>query len=206
MKEYIKKNLNASRIINNGYKTSQQAPLDKILQIYTKERTNFHHSAHNFSPKVTQLQKVLVSYDPDMQFGGPNDELSTTGLFNCIAIVAYDSQKQGAVMTHYDTVKAYEGMKKDDVSQKNYIVFGSANMEILKAQLDKMLLSKLKHSNIQYCVGLGAVWHNINPSIAHWMSRHSLIQAIITVFNMEPTVVGRTINYNINSNTMIGDK
>lgn len=170
--------------------------------MYTKGKFNWNTPIQQ--AKVTQFAKVSAGFDPDMQFGGPADCLEIKGLANCIAVVTYDSHKCGAVLRHYDTVNAGYTQKRDEISDDNYLDFGIANMATLKTTLDTKLRDKLYHPDIKYCVGLGALWRNVDPNRSWWMSRYSLIKAILAVFNAEPETAGLRITYDIPSNTMRG--
>ncbi len=141
------------------------------------------------------MDNVLVGFDR-MAVAGAGDTLTTSGLGNCIAVVAYDTSSRTAVMAHYNTINAFK-LPND---------FSEESLAKLKQQLDKRLAVAAKKAvKPEYHLALGGVWYNVAGTKTDFM-RHNLILALLNVFGTEVTVAGVTVQFDVNSATIRGDK
>lgn len=183
-----------SRIIEKSFHNNKNHKENRITRQLSLE---------NCKPDFPIMQMVKVGFHPDIQYC--DKELSTEGLGNCIAIVAYDSRKAAAVMTHYDTMYAVDRDKQywDSVSKKKYYGFDHTDLLRVKGELNTLLKKNSKgSSDILYCIGLGSIWQNIDPSSNIWMMRDNLIHKLLDVFNVEPCTAGFKIKFDVITKTM----
>lgn len=148
---------------------------------------------------------VNVGFDgseTQMQYAGPGDELRTQGLGNCIAVVAYDSAGQGAVMRHYDTQHAYRERVPDEISGENALVYDSEEFNALRNILETELRRHVDPPNIRFAVALGLSWWNVDQEKATWKTRHNLIEALLAAFGVEPLKAGDTATFVVNTATL----
>lgn len=165
-----------------------------------RQLTEFQHIKSN----VAQLVNIPVSFDgtpTQSMFAGPADSLTTTGLANCIAIVAYHTgtPSQGAVMRHYDTVRAFVNSVPDTIGGSNALVFSSAAIAAVAAAAAAQLVAQVPAAagNIAYAVALGGVWNDVDPNTTRWKSRFNLISAIIAGVGIEPILATGTANFDV---------
>lgn len=152
---------------------------------------------------VIQRTRIAAGYDR-MSSGGKGDVLVTSGLMNCIAIVAQDKDSKAAVMAHYNTGLAYV------VSSKTFSV---DKLTAVRSTLLKELKKAVSDPDVEYFLGMGAVWFNMtyndNPKSTDsilWDQRFALLVALKKVFNTEPTKCGSTIEFDVSTSQMNGNK
>lgn len=171
-------------------------PAAKPVQRHVSmNRTVIHPISAPAIGKVIQRARVGVGFDR-MASAGEGDVLVTSGLANCIAVVAYDRTAKTAVMAHYNTLG-----------------FTTSKLEALRVTLAAELRRVVGAAvDPRYYVGLGGIWHNHdyndNPNSAitkMWNVRQSLIEAIISVFGTEPTQCGTVIEFNVDKRKMRGN-
>jgi hypothetical protein len=106
------------------------------------------------------------------------DEVTTSGLANCVAIAAIDRTLESMRIAHYDTLNCTQ--QNDD--------------NTLEVKLQPLIKFKewFTGPGIDFKIGLGGIWFN-NPTPL----RHSLILALKEVFHHEPIVWGRSIRVHI---------
>ena len=152
------------------------------------------------------MVEVRVGFDGSptaRMFAPPGDTLRTTGLGNCIAIVAYDTHGQGAVMRHYDTLAAYGGMVPDGISGANALTFDRNALTAARNNTRAGLLAQVPGANVAYAVSIGGVWANLDPSSAVWQSRHNLLTDIVAVFGFEPTIARAQATWDVTGSSFI---
>jgi hypothetical protein len=145
------------------------------------------------------MAQVDVGFDPDAQFAGPGDTLKTTGLGNCIAIVAYDTGGQGAVMRHYDTLNAYDGTEADPISRGLSFTFKQDSFAGVRDATRDLLLQNVGNANVAYAVSLGGVWHNIDSEKALFLSRHNLLMGLKDVLGVEATTASGEATFDVDA-------
>jgi|GEM_PF-5138096 len=159
--------------------------------------------------KVAQLVNVQVGFDgsaTQSMFAGPADDLTTNGLGNCIAIVAYHTgaPSQGAVMRHYDTVNAYVASIPDPIGGGNALTFNPATIGAIAAATAAQLVAQVPAAagNIGFAVALGGVWSDVDPNTTRWKSRFNLINAIVAGVGVEPVIAAATANFDVATSTL----
>ena len=148
------------------------------------------------------MPQVNVGFDgtgTQRMFAGPGDTLRTTGLGNCIAIVAYDTAGQGAVMRHYDTLGAFGGVIPDAVSGGNALTFDQGALGTARDDTRGALLAQVPGANVSYAVAIGGAWANRDQESATWQSRHNLLMAIVAVFGYEPTIAAGEATWDVDA-------
>jgi hypothetical protein len=130
-------------------------------------------------------------------FANPGDTLRTIGLGNCIAVVAYDTHGNGAVMRHYDTLAAYGGTVPDQVSGGNALTFDPNALTAVKDSTHAALLNQVPGAQVAYAVAIGLVWADADPGTTRWQSRYNLLTAIIAVFGCESTLAGDQATWDV---------
>lgn len=118
--------------------------------------------------------------------GGAGDVLTTSGLANCIAIVAYDKKSEKAAMYHYMTHTTF----KSDNTVK------PAEMSKAKALVDSAL-KKAGGKPSKYFVSIGGLWKDAKGSVDEM--RHNLLMAIVKNFKMEPKKAGKSATFDISA-------
>lgn len=158
---------------------------------------------------VVQRVNVQVGFDgtaTQSMFGGAADDLTTTGLGNCIAIVAYHTgaPSQGAVMRHYDTVNAFTGTVNDPVSGGQALTFSAAAIGAIAAATSALLVNQVPAAagHIGFAVAIGGVWSDVDPGTALWQSRFNLINAIVAATGVEPQIAAGTVNFDVATSTL----
>lgn len=153
---------------------------------------------------VAQLVNIRVGFDctpTQSMFAGPADTLTTTGLGNCIAIVAYHAgvPSLGAVMRHYDTINACIGSAPDARSGEHAFTFDAARIGAVAANTAAQLVAQVPAAagNIRFAVALGIVWSNVDPKTAKWQSRLNLYNAIVAGVGANPSIAGSTANFDV---------
>ncbi|NET29217.1 MAG: DUF4157 domain-containing protein [Okeania sp. SIO1I7] len=198
----------------SNYKLLEGRP-EAIAQIKRQEMAN--NSQQVFQPiaqqkkqsNVVQLATVRVGFDgtpTQSMFAGPGDDLTTNGLGNCIAIVAYHRgvPSQGAVMRHYDSAQAFVNLVPDPVSGGNAFTFSAAQIGAIGAATAAQLVNNVPAAagNIGFAVALGGVWSDIDQNTALWQSRFNLINAVIEGIGVEPIIAAATVNFDVNTSTL----
>lgn len=157
---------------------------------------------------VVQRVNIQVGFDgsaTQSMFAGPADDLTTTGLGNCIAIVAYHSAAPslGAVMRHYDTVNAFAGMENDPVSGGQALTFDAAAIGAISAATAVLLVNQVPAAagNTGLAVAIGGVWRDVDPGTTRWQSRFNLINALIAATGVEPHLAAATVNFDVATST-----
>lgn len=146
------------------------------------------------------MVQVNVGFDgsgTERRFANPGDTLRTTGLGNCLAIVAYDTQGHGAVMRHYNTLPAQAGHAPDLVTGGNALTFDQNAITAVRNNTRAALLNQVPGAQVAYAVAVGAVWRNVDPGTTQWQSRYNLINDIIAVFGFEPTFAGGEATWDV---------
>lgn len=159
---------------------------------------------------VAQLVNIPVGFDntpTQSVFAGPADDLTTTGLGNCIAIVAYHTgaPSQGAVMRHYDTFHAYVALVPDAISGANALTFNAATIGAVAAATAaelEALVPAAAAGNTGFAVALGGIWSNVEPDTSTWQSRFNLINAIVAGVGVEPIIAAGTTNFDVATSTL----
>lgn len=176
---------------------------DNILQ--ARQLGAFHEKAGN----VAQLVNIPVGFDnspTQSMFAGPADDLTTTGLGNCIAIVAYHTglPSLGAVMRHYDTLNAFVNTVRDPVSGGQALTFNGATIGAVAQATAAQLVANAPAAagNIGFAVALGGIWSNVNQNTALWQSRFNLINAIVAGVGVQPVIAAGTANFNVATSTL----
>ena len=79
----------------------------------------------------------------------------------------------------------------------------------LKAEMIKLLFSNLEKLKIDpssvsvnFTIGLGRLWYNVEQENSLWKSRYNLIIVLNSTFGVEPEVAGETINFIVNNASM----
>jgi hypothetical protein len=164
---------------------------------------------HGNTRDVVQRVNIPVGFDgspTQSMFAGAADDLTTVGLGNCIAIVAYHTAAPslGAVMRHYDTVNAFAGMVHDPVSGGNALTFNAAAIAGIAANTAAQLVLNVPAAagNVGFAVAVGGVWANVDPGTARWQSRFNLINAIVAATGVEPEMAGATANFDVATSTL----
>lgn len=190
------------RFVNNRPEAAAQKNLHKMANnsLNVRQLTTFQQIKGN----VAQLVNIPVSFDgtpTQSMFAGPADNLTTTGLANCIAIVAYHTgtPSLGAVMRHYDTLHAYVNRVPDTIGGGNALVFSSAAIAAVAATTAAQLVAQVPAAagNIAYAVALGGLWSDVDPSTTQWKSRFNLINAIVAGVGTEPILATGTANFDV---------
>lgn len=158
---------------------------------------------------VAQLANIQVGFDDTKTqsgFAGPTDSLTTTGLANCIAIVAYHtgSPSRGAVMRHYDTRKACPGTERDAKSRGNALAFDSASIRAAANETSAELVKNapLAKGSIGFQIALGSLWRDLDPDTSMWKSRFNLINAIVAAVGVEPTSADSSASFDVSTSTL----
>jgi hypothetical protein len=152
------------------------------------------------------MVQVKVGYDDSRtqrMFAGPGDTLKTDGLGNCIAVVAYDSQGQGAVMRHYDTSKASTGTVPDAISRGKALTFDRNALTTVRNDTGAALLRQVPGAHVTFAVAVGGVWADLDQTSSTWQSRHNLLRDIVAVFGFEPTRASREAIWDVSRSTFI---
>lgn len=121
----------------------------------------------------------------------PGAIVLTSGLANCIAIAAYNKTSGLMVIAHFNTLFCYdqEAKKMDKAKLVNF----------------KRWLGDSIKANA-YAIGLGTLWINTAPgdgeiAYSNWDNlRFDLITKVKEVFHHEPTVAGKCIRFQLDSN------
>ncbi|HEX6470349.1 MAG TPA: hypothetical protein VF069_14725 [Streptosporangiaceae bacterium] len=152
------------------------------------------------------MVQVNVGFDGSptaTRFAAPGNTLKTTGLGNCIAIVAYDTQGHGAAMRHYDTLQAYGGQVPDAVSGGNALTFDRNALTAARNNTRAALLAQAPGAQVAYAVAIGGVWANVDQRSALWQSRHNLLTDIVAVFGFEPTIASGEATWDVTGSRFI---
>jgi hypothetical protein len=152
------------------------------------------------------MVQVKVGYDDSpiqRMFAGPGDTLKTEGLGNCIAVVAYDSQGQGAVMRHYDTRKASTGSVPDAISGGKALTFDRNALTTVRNDTRAALIRQLPGARVAFAVAVGGVWADLDQTSSTWQSRHNLLTEIDAVFGFEPTRASGEATWDVSRSTFI---
>ena len=157
-----------------------------------------------------QLKRVNVNFD-SYAAAGPGDVLATSGLANCIAVVAQDQTTKNAVMVHFDTGAAVnhspEQGRGRNLPEKR-ASWRSAWLVSL-TNLRQLLLAHLKpQGSVKYHVGLGAIWQNLadvdDTKVGFWWMRYELIMCCIGIFGVEPTEASGTMEFSVDYENRVG--
>lgn len=158
---------------------------------------------------VVQRVNIQVGFDgtaTQSMFAGPADDLTTTGLGNCIAIVAYHTgaPSQGAVMRHYDTLNAFVGMAHDPVSGGQALTFNAATIGAIATATAALLVNQVPAAagHTGFAVAIGGVWSDVDPGTTRWQSRFNLINAIVAATGVEPQIAAGTVNFDVATSTL----
>lgn len=152
------------------------------------------------------MVQVDVGFDGSptaSMFAPPGDTLKTTGLGNCIAIVAYDTNGHGAVMRHYDTLAAYGGQIPDWISGQNALTFDQNALTVAANDTQNALLNQVPGANVAFAASIGGIWADLDPNSSIWLSRHNLLSAIVAVFNYEPTIAYGEATWDVATSSFI---
>lgn len=142
---------------------------------------------------VIQQKEIPVGYD-SIGYGTGNDILVTSGLANCIAIVAYDREKKRAALGHFDTSQAL-------VSEDTFDESVLRNFKLLIERTCPF------EGKIEYHICLGRVWFDTAKKGREMpdLMRYNLIGSCINVFGTEPHMCGYTATFYIESGKISGD-
>jgi hypothetical protein len=152
------------------------------------------------------MPQVDVGFDgsPTKQmFAGPGDTLKTTYLGNCVAVVAYDTAGNGAVMRHYDTAWAWDGRELDAVSGEKASKFSPNEFVDVQNAAYDALRDQVPNAAVAYAFTLGAVWWDIDQSSPLWKTRYNLLDAMTGVFGVEPTKVAFEATWDVTGQRFI---
>ncbi len=195
------------QFIDNRPEAVAQRKLQEMAN--NSPRVNQLRALQEMGGNVAQLASIQVGFDgtpAQSMFAGPDDHLTTDGLANCIAIVAYHRVKpsQGAVMRHYDTVHAFVRTEPDAISGRNALVFNAASIRKVAEDTAAQLSARVPAAagNTGFAVALGGVWSNVEPDTSEWQSRFNLINAIIAGVGVEPIIAARTIKFDVATSTL----
>ena len=119
-----------------------------------------------------------------VESGGSGDVLTTSGLANCIAIVAYDKKTEKAAMYHFNTISTF----KSDNTVK------PAELSKAKTTVDAAL-KKEGGKVTKYYVSIGGLWKDAKGEVDKM--RHNLLMAVIKTFNYEPKKAGKKATFDI---------
>ncbi len=107
--------------------------------------------------------------------GGPGDVLTTSGLANCVAIVAFDARQRQAVMAHFDTGPIAE-------SDGNAPTFDTGKLTVFKDRVTRELAGRtVQPPFVEFRVGLGTVWRDARNQVPRQMTTN-LMAALDAVF------------------------
>jgi hypothetical protein len=175
------------------------------------------------------MSLIKVGFDGTptrMQYAPKGDILFTSGLSNCIAIVAYYSDNSGAVMRHYDTNKLFPDIQSRSTLTPIPQSLGAQKLYSLQYTLVKFLRANdyaqytwkpstpsyytqlIDHnpsSRTQFTYALGNVWQHIGPLSAFRPLLDSLIALIQLVFSIQPIGAGRTAFFDVSTARLIVD-
>jgi hypothetical protein len=154
------------------------------------------------SPAVAQLKRVPVGFDRVAGTKAADDSLVTTGLANCIAVAAQDTNTGAAVMGHFDTLHAYNPATKK---------FNDSILEAFRTHLLEELgrVAGAKPKPV-FHVSVGTVWLGSMADIDSpsndpwWFMRHSLLGACAKVFGKEPSQGGSSAEFFLGAALMQG--
>jgi len=158
---------------------------------------------------VVQRVNIQVGFDgtaTQSRFAGAADDLTTTGLGNCIAIVAYHTgaPSLGAVMRHYDTLNAFVGTAPDPVSGGQALTFSAAAIGAIATATAAQLVNQVPAAagHIGFAVAIGGAWSDADPGTTRWQSRFNLINAIVAATGVEPEIAAATVNFDVATRTL----
>ncbi|MBW4891787.1 hypothetical protein KXQ82_18825 [Mucilaginibacter sp. HMF5004] len=149
-----------------------------------------------------QRQAIDVAIE-GTEYGANADTLKTTGLGNCVAIIAYDAANQGAVMIHYNTMYAMDGEEYDPVSRKRAFKYKASEFDAVKATLAEKLTEKVPQANVRYTIAMGLEWSNVDQQTHTWKARHNLIIAMQTAFGVSPKLAAKTVTFTVANSSLV---
>jgi hypothetical protein len=148
-------------------------------------------------PTVVEVRVGFDGTPTQRMFAPAGDTLKATDLGNCIAIVAYDTQGNGAVMRHYDTLAAYGGQVPDGISGQNALTFDRNALTAVRNNTRAALLVQVPGAQVAYAVAIGGIWANLDQRSALWKSRHNLLTDIVAVFGYEPAIASGEATWDV---------
>lgn len=207
---------------NNASQVKKIAQLQTIANCYSAQQPTLQKkgaSAVEVTPKHSsgstcsenspvQRAKVAVGFDgsnTQSMFAGPGNVLSTSGVANCIAVVVWDTGGQGAVMRHYDTVRAATGnLLPDAYTNGNALEFDAMVLAQLRADIVAQLNLNIAPTGLSFAISVGSVWVNVDTETSKWQSRMNLLTALKTAFDVEPSRGGSTASFDTTTNVLGG--
>jgi hypothetical protein len=169
--------------------------------------------------------KVIVGFDrgPDkMRYAARADTLYTSGLDNCIAVVAYWEDNTGAVMRHYDTNKLFDRVEFiTSPTPQKVMLFRPHRLYSLKDRLEVTLktntlplpndLTSLYNpfyspkptTRIFYKVALGWLWTIVDQYAFLGSARTNLLDVLSTVFFVTPIGIGTSASFAVSNALMV---
>ena len=155
---------------------------------------------------MIQRITVQVGFDgtpTQSMFAESGNQLTTSGVANCIVVVVWDRGGQGAVMRHYDTLNAWQGTRPDPVSGGDALTWNINAFNTLRQEMINQLQANIQSAGYEFSISLGGIWSNADQSSPIWLSRMNLIQMIIQVFGIEPTRAEPTSTFDTTHNIFI---
>jgi len=153
-------------------------------------------------PNLTPVQRVVVNVGYDgsatqSRYAATGNTLRTTGVANCIVIIAYDTGNRGAVMRHFDTAAINGGTAVDPISGGDAYLFTAASFNAVRNATRDELLQNIADANVAYKIVLGGIWADVDQDTALWKSRHNLITALSGAFGIQPEATGTAVNFTV---------
>ena len=136
-----------------------------------------------------------VNFD-SWRFAEKNILLMTSGLANCIAIVAYYKTTGAYILGHYDTAKALEFSEEHNFSQSTFANLKDYLIDKLRIKIGKGFDAR----NVTFHFCLGIIWYDNSNT------RYSkLINIIHDVFDVAKPDKGKTARFSPISKMHVND-